>query len=66
MFEGNKAPYLGIGNLGNLRGVKARRAFITNKLLNTKNTSGNINEPKIDKEETEQTKKLMEAIKNNK
>ena len=66
LFEGNKAPYLGIGNLGNLRGVKARRAFITNKLLNTKNTSGNINEPKIDKEETEQTKKLMEAIKNNK
>jgi hypothetical protein len=66
LFEGNKAPYLGVGNLGNLRGVKARRSFIMNKLLNTKSDGDNNTKAKVDKEETEQTKKLMEAIKNNK
>jgi len=66
LFEGNKAPYLGVGNLGNLRGVKARRSFIMNKLLNTKSDGDNNTKAKVDKEETEQTRKLMEAIKNNK
>ena len=66
MFEGNKAPYLGVGNLGNLRGVKARRSFIMNKLLNTKSDGDNNTKAKVDKEETEQTNKLMEAIQKNK
>jgi len=66
LFEGNKAPYLGIGNLGNLRGVKARRAFITNKLLNTKTTSSDTTEPKIDKEELKESQRLDDMLKLNK
>ena len=73
LFEGKRHMYLGIGNnplvnvAGFSNGVQARRNFIEKSLrLNTKGTSGNNTKPKVDKEETEQTNKLMEAIKNNK
>jgi len=73
LFEGKKHMYLGIGNNPSVKiagfnnGVQARRSFIEKSLrLNTKGTGGNTTESKIDKEETEQTRKLMEAIKNNK
>jgi hypothetical protein len=66
LFEGNKAPYLGVGNLGNLKGVKARRSFIMNKLLNTKSDGDNNTKAKVDKEELKESQKLDDMLKLNK
>ena len=67
LFEGNKAPYLGIGNQNSLQGVKSRRAFITNKLLNTRDSiNTNNNSSVVDKEETQEADNLMKQIEINK
>ena len=67
LFEGKKGGYLGIGNKDGMLGIKARRGFIVNKLLNTKYSGGNASgDKKIDKEQTREANELMENIKKNK
>ena len=67
LFEGKKGGYLGIGNKDGMLGIKARRGFIVNKLLNTKYSGGNASgDKKIDEEQTREANELMKNIKNNK